>query len=181
MERAMREFGALHVLVNNAGIFPRATLEETTEALWDEIMAVNLKGPFFCCKHAVPRMRRGGGGAIVNIGSATAYIGGANLFPSSVSKGGLVTLTRNLARALAPDRIRVNFVNPGWVITEMEIQVQAKEGRDEAALADAGRRLPLGRHQEPRDAAYAVLYLVSDEAAQVTGELLNVDGGMTMR
>jgi NAD(P)-dependent dehydrogenase (short-subunit alcohol dehydrogenase family) len=176
VEAAVREFGKLDVLVNNAGIFPRATLEETTSELWDEIFAVNLKGAFFCCKYAVPEIRKQGGGSIVNLGSANAYVGGTNLFAYSCSKGGLVTLTRNLANALARDRIRVNIVNPGWVISEMEIEVQAKEGHDEAWIAEAGRRMPLGRHQIPEDAAYAILYLVSDEATQVSGELMNVDG-----
>jgi NAD(P)-dependent dehydrogenase (short-subunit alcohol dehydrogenase family) len=181
VDRAVGEFGALDILVNNAGIFPRATLEQTSEALWDEVMSINLKGVFFLCKHAVPVMRRAGGGAIVNIGSANAYVGATNLFAYSVSKGGLVTLTRNLARGLAKDRIRVNYVSPGWVITETEVAVQATEGHDPEWLADAGRRLPLGRHQQPEDAAYAVLYLASDESAQVTGEMINADGGITMR
>ena len=173
---AVRAYGRLDALVNNAGIFPRATLEETTSELWDQIFATNLKGAFFCCKYAVPEMRRAGGGCIVNIGSANSYVGGANLFAYSVSKGGMVTLTRNLASSLAADRIRVNFVNPGWVITEMEIEIQAKEGHDEQWIAETGRQMPLGRHQVPEDAAYAVLYLISDEASQVSGDLLNVDG-----
>src|SRR5207248_2082391 len=112
---AVSGFERLDILVNNAGIFPRANLEETTEALWDQIFATNLKGAFFCCKHAVPAMRRAGGGAIINIGSANAYVGASNLFAYSVSKGGMITMTRNLARALAGDRIRVNYVSPGWV------------------------------------------------------------------
>jgi NAD(P)-dependent dehydrogenase (short-subunit alcohol dehydrogenase family) len=173
---AVRQYGRVDGLVNNAGIFPRATLEETTEELWDQIFDVNLKGVFFCCKYAVPELRKAGGGCIVNIGSANSYIGLPHLFAYSVSKGGLITLTRNLANALAEDRIRVNFVNPGWVITEMEIEIQALEGHDEAWLEEAGRNLPLGRHQIPEDAAYAVLYLVSDEATQVSGDLINVDG-----
>jgi len=173
---AVERYGRLDALVNNAGIFPRGTLEETTSELWDEIFAVNLKGAFFCCKYAVPEIRKQGGGSIVNIGSANAYVGGANLFAYSVSKGGMITLTRNLAAALAGDRIRVNFVNPGWVITEMEIEIQAKEGHDAEWIAEAGRRMPLGRHQVPTDAGYAVLYLVSDEASQVNGDLINVDG-----
>ena len=173
---AVREYGRLDGLVNNAGIFPRATLEETTSELWDQIFAVNLKGAFFCCKYAVPELRKAGGGCIVNIGSANAYVGGANLFAYSISKGGMITMTRNLAASLAKDRIRVNFLNPGWVITEMEIDIQAKEGHDAEWIEQAGGNMPLGRHQIPEDAAYAVLYLVSDEASQVSGELMNVDG-----
>ncbi|HTE18318.1 MAG TPA: oxidoreductase [Armatimonadota bacterium] len=173
---AVRTYGRVDALVNNAGIFPRARLEETTSELWDEIFDINLKGAFFCCKYAVPEMRRAGGGCIVNIGSANAYVGGANLFAYSISKGGMVTMTRNLANALAEDRIRVNFVNPGWVISEMEIEIQAKDGHDAQWIEEAGRKMPLGRHQVPEDAAYAVLYLISDEATQVSGDLLNVDG-----
>ncbi len=169
-------FGKLDALVNNAGIFPRATLEETTSELWDRIFDVNLKGAFSCCKHAVPELRRNGGGCIVNIGSANAYVGQTNLFAYSVSKGGMITMTRNLANALAKDRIRVNFVNPGWVITETEVEIQAKEGHDAAWLEEAAQRMPLGRHQVPEDAAYLVLYLVSDEASQVSGEQIGVDG-----
>jgi NAD(P)-dependent dehydrogenase (short-subunit alcohol dehydrogenase family) len=173
---AVREYGKVDALVNNAGIFPRGTLEETTSELWDQIFAVNLKGAFFCCKYAVPEMRKQGGGAIVNIGSPNAYMGLPNLFAYSVSKGGMITMTRNLSNALAQDRIRVNFVNPGWVITEMEIQIQTQEGHDLQWLEEVGRQQPLGRHQVPEDAAYAVLYLISDEASQVNGDLLNVDG-----
>jgi NAD(P)-dependent dehydrogenase (short-subunit alcohol dehydrogenase family) len=178
---ATREFGRLDILVNNAGIFPRATLEETTEELWDEIMAVNLKGVFFLCKHAVPAMRAAGGGSVVNIGSINSYIGAPNLFAYSISKGGLLTLTRNLARSLAKDGVRVNFVNPGWVVTPGEIRIQALEGHDRDWLEERGRDMPLGRLQTPADAAYGVLYLASDESAMVTGEALNVDGGTAMR
>lgn len=178
---AVREFGRLDVLVNNAGIFPRATLEETTEELWDQIMAINLKGVFFCCKHAVPAMRLSGGGSIVNIGSINGYIGGGNLFAYSISKGGLLTLTRNLARSLAHEQIRVNYLNPGWVITPGEIRIQGLEGHDRDWLEERGAQMPLGRLQTPTDAAYGVLYLASDESSQVTGETLNIDGGSAMR
>jgi NAD(P)-dependent dehydrogenase (short-subunit alcohol dehydrogenase family) len=176
VQEAVRVYGKLDGLVNNAGIFPRATLEETTSELWDRIMAVNLKGPAFCCKYAVPEMRKQGGGSIVNIGSANGYIGGSNLFAYSISKGGLITLTRNLAASLARDRIRVNWVNPGWVITEMEVEIQALEGHDAEWIEDVGRRMPLGRHQVPEDAGYTVLFLISDEASQINGDLINVDG-----
>lgn len=181
IDTAVREFGRLDILVNNAGIFPRATLEETTEELWDEIMAVNLKSVLFLCKHAVPAMRRAGGGSIVNIGSVHGYIGAPNLVAYATSKGALLNLTRTLARALAPDRIRVNFLNPGWVITPGEIRIQGLEGHDRDWLEAQGERMPLGRLQTPVDAAYGVLYLASEESAMVTGQALNVDGGLTLR
>ena len=117
VQAAVSQFGGLDVLVNNAGVFPRATLEETTEELWDQIFSVNLKGVFFACKYAMPVMRERGGGSVINIGSINAYVGGGNLFAYSVSKGGLLTLTRNLAASWARHKVRVNFLNPGWVIT----------------------------------------------------------------
>ena len=158
---ATERFGRLDVLVNNAGIFPRATLEETTVELWEEILATNLRGPFFLCKHAVPALRRAGGGSIINLGSTNAYCGLPTLFAYSCAKGGLLTLTRNLARALTPDRIRVNLLNPGWVISEGEVEVQALEGHDAAWIAEMGPRQPLGRHQLPRDAALAAVFLAA--------------------
>ena len=176
----VRMLGRLDILVNNAGIFPRGTLEETTEELWDRIFATNLRGPAFLCKHAVPEMRKAGGGSIINLGSTNQYTGLPNLFAYSCAKGGLLTLTRNLARALAPDMIRVNIVNPGWVITEGEIVVQAEEGRDEARLAEMGKSLPFGRHQRPEDAAMACVFLASDESSQITGTEINCDGGRSM-
>lgn len=180
VQAAVEAFGGLNVLVNNAGIFPRATLEETTEELWDRIFATNLRGPAFLCKHAVPALRQSGGGSIVNLGSTNQYTGLPNLFAYSCAKGGLLTLTRNLARALAPDRIRVNVINPGWVISEGEVVVQAQEGHDAAWLEEMGRRQPLGRHQVPEDAAMAAVFLASDESSQVTGIELNCDAGRSM-
>lgn len=180
VQAAVQTHGALHVLVNNAGIFPRATLEETTEELWDRIFATNLRGPALLCKHAVPHIRKAGGGSIVNLGSTNQYTGLPNLFAYSCAKGGLLTMTRNLARALAPDMIRVNIVNPGWVITEGEIAVQADEGRDAARLAEMGKNLPFGRHQRPEDAAMACVFLASDESSQITGTEINCDGGRSM-
>jgi NAD(P)-dependent dehydrogenase (short-subunit alcohol dehydrogenase family) len=180
VEAAQAHFGRLDVLVNNAGIFPRATLEETTPALWEEIMATNLRGPFFLCKHAVPALRRVGGGSIINVGSTNQYTGLPELFAYSCAKGGLLTMTRNLARALARDRIRVNCLNPGWVISEGEVVVQAREGHDAAWIAAQAPRQPLGRHQVPEDAALAAVFLAADESSQVTGVELNCDAGRSM-
>ncbi len=177
---AREHFGRLDVLVNNAAIFPRSTLEETTAELWESILATNLRGPFFLCKHAVPAMRAAGGGSIINLGSTNAFCGLPNLFAYSCAKGGLLTMTRNLARALAPDRIRANLLNPGWVISEGEVVVQAQEGHDTAWIEAMGRRQPLGRHQQPEDAALAAVFLASDESSQVTGVELNCDAGRSM-
>jgi NAD(P)-dependent dehydrogenase (short-subunit alcohol dehydrogenase family) len=180
MDAAVGRYGRLDALVNNAGWFPRATLEETTTDLWDRIHAVNLRGVFYCCKHAVPHMRAAGGGSICNIGSVNGIQGLPNLVAYSAAKGGVLTLTRTLAGALTPDRIRVNYLIPGWVVSEGEIAVRAAGGMSEEDLRSSGAGLPLGRHQTPQDAAYATLYLLSDEASQVTGAILNVDAGSSM-
>jgi NAD(P)-dependent dehydrogenase (short-subunit alcohol dehydrogenase family) len=181
VEAAVRQFGGLDVLVNNAGIYPRSTLEQTTEEFWDRMLAINLKGPFFLCKHSVPFMRQRGGGSIVNIGSVHGLGGAANLLAYSVSKGGLLTMTKNLAVALAHDRIRVNYLIPGWVLSQTEIEIQGKEGRDEEWLMRKGKSLPMGRFQTPQDAANIVAFLASDEAGMVTGCVLNGDAGYSVR
>jgi NAD(P)-dependent dehydrogenase (short-subunit alcohol dehydrogenase family) len=180
VERAVADYGRLDCLVNNAAIFPRSTLAETTEAFWDEMLAINLKGPYFLCQAAIPRMGAQGGGSIVNIGSIHGLGGGRNLFAYAVSKGGLLTMTRNLAKAYARDKVRVNYVIPGWVISDTEIEIQAKEGRDAAWLAAAAQRLPGGRHQVPEDAAGTVLFLASDFSEQVSGSVIHVDATMSL-
>jgi NAD(P)-dependent dehydrogenase (short-subunit alcohol dehydrogenase family) len=177
IEAAAQAYGRLDVLVNNVGWFPRATLEETTTELWERVLQVNLRGAFYCCRAAAPRLRAGGGGSIVNIGSINGLQGLPNLVAYSAAKGGLLALTRTLAGALAADRIRVNYVIPGWVLSEGELALHSSRGVSEEQLRRVGAALPLGRHQTPQDAAYAVLYLASDEAAQVTGAVLNVDAG----
>ena len=181
VEVTVRQFGGLDVLVNNAGIYPRSTLEQTTEEFWDTMMAINLKGPFLLCKHAVPFMRQRSGGSIVNTGSVHGLGGAGNLFAYSVSKGGLLTMTKNLAVALAHDRIRVNYLIPGWVLSRTEIEIQSKQGRDEEWLEAKGERLPMGRFQTPEDAANVIAFLASDDASMVTGCVLNGDAGYSVR
>lgn len=173
----VRRFGRLDVLVNNAAIYPRATLQETTVELWRQIMATNLEGPLVLCREAVPHMIAGGGGSIINVGSGNARGGAPNLTPYSVSKGGLWTLTRNVALAFIGDNVRANYLNPGWNHTETERRVQALEGRDEAWLAAAAADSPAGRVSDPSDAAYAILWLASDESAFVNGQDIATDGG----
>jgi NAD(P)-dependent dehydrogenase (short-subunit alcohol dehydrogenase family) len=177
MDEAALEFGRIDGLLNNAGWYPRATLEETTTEFWDRIQQVNLRGPFYCCKYAAPHMRAAGGGSILNVGSLNGIQGLPNLVAYSAAKGGLLSMTRTLAGALAEDRIRVNYLIPGWVLTEGEIALHAKQGTTLEALKKKGESLALGRHQSVEDSAYAAVYLLSDEAVQITGTILNVDAG----
>ena len=177
MAFAVATYGRLDGLLNNVGWYPRATLEETTTELWEQILSVNLRSAFYCCKYAVPHLQAAGGGSIVNIGSIHGIQGSANLVAYSAAKGGLLALTRTLAGAYAADRIRVNYIIPGWVLSEGEIALQRSRGVSEDAIRQAGAAQPLGRHQTPADTAYAVLYLVSDESAQMTGTVLHLDAG----
>ncbi len=177
IEQTLKIYKRLDGLVNNAGWFPRATLEETTTELWDQVLQVNLRGSFYCCKFAVPAMRQASGGSIINMGSINGIQGLPNLVAYAAAKGGLLSLTRTLAGALAEHRIRVNYLIPGWVLTESELALHLAQGRDKESLQKVGQKLALGRHQTPLDAAYAVVYLLSDESAQVTGTTLHVDAG----
>lgn len=177
IDEAVRIYGRLDGLLNNAGWYPRATLEQTTTDFWEKIQQVNLRGPFYCCKFAAPHLRAAGGGSILNMGSINGIEALPGLVAYGAAKGGLLTLTRTLAGALAPDRIRVNYLIPGWVLSEGEIALHAKAGVSLEALKKAGEALALGRHQTPQDSGYAALYLLSDESSQVTGTILNVDAG----
>lgn len=172
---AVGEFGRVDILVNNAGDVSRGTIETVPLALWDRILAVNLRAPFILMQAVIPHMRARGGGSIVNIGSVNAYIGEPKLCPYSVSKGGLMTLTKNAAAFLNQYRIRVNQLNVGWTLTEGEHRVKLLEGKGEGWLEDAVRTRPFGRLLEPQDIAYAAAYFASDESACITGSVMDME------
>jgi NAD(P)-dependent dehydrogenase (short-subunit alcohol dehydrogenase family) len=174
---AVQRFGRLDGLVNNAGYYPRATLEETTTEFWEKIMRINARGPFYCCKYALPAMRNAGGGSIVNIGSGNGIQAIENLFAYGAAKGAVLNMTRTLAAAHARDRIRVNYLIPGWVLSEGEIALHESMGTSEAELRERGKHTPLGRQQTPQDAAYGALFLLSDESSQTTGTVFQIDAG----
>jgi 3-oxoacyl-[acyl-carrier protein] reductase len=172
IERCKAEFGRLDVVVNNAGttFFVKHTeLEEMTEEKWDRILAVNLKGPFFVSRAAIPLMRAGG--AIINVASVAGVAGSGSSIAYAASKGGLITMTKSLARALAPD-IRVNAVCPGVIISRW---LEGHEDMVEAAL----KITPLKRASTTDDIADVVTFLACD-AGMMTGQALVVDGGRTM-
>ena len=177
IEQAVLRFCALHILYNNAGVLWReqdVSVLEADEAVWDRVMAINLKGMVWVCKHGVPRLIEAGGGAIVNIGSTSALLG--DTVPQdayTASKGAVISLTRNLAVQFAPHRIRANCIHPGFTDTPM----QTVRTSDPAWVKAACASIPLGRLGTPRDVVNAALFLASDEAAYITGAELVVDGG----
>jgi NAD(P)-dependent dehydrogenase (short-subunit alcohol dehydrogenase family) len=173
---AVDRFGGLDILVNNAGIYTRASVETASVAFWDRMMAINLRAPFILLQAAIEPMRARGGGSIVNIGSINAYVGMASLGPYSVSKGGLMTLTRNAAQALSPHRIRINQLNVGWTLTEGEDRVKREEeGLAANWIEDAGRTRAFGRILTPQDIAQAAAFFASDDSALITGSVLDVE------
>ena len=173
---AVERFGGIDVLVNNAADTGRGDLEQIAVARWDAIMAVNLRAPFVLLQASIAPMRERGGGSIVNIGSILAYVGEPKLGAYSVSKGALMTLTRNAASLLNRDRIRVNQINVGWTLTEGERKVKREqEGKGEEWIAEAIATRPFGRMLAPRDIAYAAAYFASDESACVTGSVLDLE------
>ena len=168
-------FGGIDILVNNAANTERGSVEDASVELWDRIMRVNLRAPFICLQEAARVMKTRGGGSIVNIGSVNAYIGETKLGPYSVSKGGLMTLTRNAASALGQYRIRVNQINVGWTLTEGEERVQKLEGQPADWIDRAVATRASGRLLLPRDIAAAVAYFASDDGALVNGTVMDLE------
>jgi NAD(P)-dependent dehydrogenase (short-subunit alcohol dehydrogenase family) len=173
VNRAAGELGSLEVIVNCAGVFAETSIELLSEADWDLQIDVMLKGTFLVCKHAVPHLRRAGGGSIVNIGSTASLTASPSAPHYGAAKGGVLALTKSLAVGLAPERIRVNTVCPGPTETHI---FDAGRGLD-AQRDHVTPQVPLGRMAKPLEIAYAILFLASDEASFVTGSDLVVDGG----
>jgi NAD(P)-dependent dehydrogenase (short-subunit alcohol dehydrogenase family) len=168
----------LSVLVNSAGIQRYGTAETTPVAVWDEVLNVNVRAMFLTVKHAVPLMRRNGGGAIVNVASAQATASQANVVAYTASKGAIVAMTRAMAIDHAPDGIRVNSVSPGSIDTPMLRQSAREAGDEDTVIAQWGSNHPLGRVGSPAEVADAILFLASPLSGFVTGTELRVDGGL---
>ena len=170
---AERDLGPIDVLVNNAGIFPRAPFLELPEALWDAVLDTNLKGSFVCAQEVSRRMVASGRpGVIINLASGAPYRGSLRATAYMASKLGIVGLTRGMARELAPHRIRVNAVAPGVTNTAMP-----RLGNTEEGLAEMARRMPTGRIAEPEDIADVIVFLATDDARHIIGQLIHVNGG----
>lgn len=177
VDKTIDLYKKIDIWVNNAGILTRKDFEETTEKEWDEIMDVNLKGIFFCCKHTIPFMIKNRKGSIINISSHVSLIGKSDVPLYSASKGGVTSLTRSLAMRYAKNNIRVNCICPGWIITDINRDVIEKAADPDKKLQEIVAKYPLGRLGAPVDVAYAAVYFASDESQWVTGVALPVDGG----
>jgi NAD(P)-dependent dehydrogenase (short-subunit alcohol dehydrogenase family) len=172
VQEAIAQFGGLNILVNNAGIDQRGLLEQLSEADWDRVLAVNLKGPFLCSQAAAKHLE--GGGAIVNVaslaGRSSSPLQGCHY---SASKAGLLGLTRHLARELGPRHIRVNAVCPGPVMTDMLTRSTSSEG-----IAALAAQVPVGRAGTPEDIASVIAFLASEDAGYINGASLDANGGV---
>jgi 2-hydroxycyclohexanecarboxyl-CoA dehydrogenase len=164
------QLGKVSILVNNAALSPFMNFQEITEEVWDNLMAINLKGPFLCCQAMIPDMLEAGWGRIVNISSSSAQTGSARQTHYAASKGGVIGFTKSLAMEFAGTGITVNNVPPGFVNTE---------GLQESPVDVEGfaRQTPMKRPGRPANIAAAVAFLVSDDADYITGHTLSVNGG----
>jgi NAD(P)-dependent dehydrogenase (short-subunit alcohol dehydrogenase family) len=177
VQEAVARYGRLDILVNNAGIMLEKSAVDTTEADWDRIVGVNLKGIFFCAKNAILQFRRqGSGGNIVNMASVNSFYAEGGIAAYAMTKGGIAQLTRALAIDHSAEGIRVNAICPGWIETPMNAAF-FQSGPD---IREKAQKLAaIGRIGTPQDIAQGVLYLVSEAASFVTGSLVTIDGGFS--
>ncbi|MCY1504216.1 3-alpha-hydroxycholanate dehydrogenase (NADP(+)) [compost metagenome] len=175
--RAVERFGGVDILLNNAGIIPRGTIEETTDEMWFTAMDVNLNAAFFLCRAAIPHMKKRGGGAIVNTSSVWGTHPGPGHVAYCTSKGAVAAFSQNLGRDCAPFGIRVNAVCPHEINTPMIRTGFERRGLDpDKAVEELNRTVPLGRIAEPEDIADVIAFLASDQARYVAGATLEVTG-----
>jgi 3-oxoacyl-[acyl-carrier protein] reductase len=168
-----RALGPVDILINNAGVFPRVPFLELSERDWDFVLGVNLKGSFLCAQAVAKSLVASGrAGSIISLSSGAAYRGSPRGVHYCASKGGIVSMTREMALELAPYRIRVNAIAPGLTDT-----AQPRYGSSEDEIAASATAIPLGRIAQPEDIARAALLLASDEAGFITGQVWHVNGG----
>jgi 3-oxoacyl-[acyl-carrier protein] reductase len=176
VDETVARFGGIDILVNNAGIWKGAPVEEISDGEWAEMLGINLTGSFHCVRAAVPPMKEARSGRIVNIASTAGQRGEADHAHYAATKGAIIAMTKSLAVELAPFGILVNAVAPGWTVTDMTRE-DLLGPRREAIL----KTIPLGRAASPEDVAGAVVFLCSDLATFITGEVLNVNGGSVLQ
>ena len=177
VQATLERFGQIDILVNNAGIGTTKDIVETDLEEWERVFAVNVRGVFLCCKHALPSMLARRHGVIVNMGSVAGLIGLPQRAAYCASKGAVVTLTKQIAVAYVKQGIRCNCICPGTVDTPWVERLVAQTPDPEATRRALEARQPMGRLVQPDEVAAAALYLASDDAAAVTGSILVVDGG----
>jgi NAD(P)-dependent dehydrogenase (short-subunit alcohol dehydrogenase family) len=177
VERAIREFGKIDILFNNAGIIRRATVLDLSEDDWDRVMAVNVKSIYLLSRAAIPHMQKAGGGMIINTASGWGLAGGAKAAVYCASKGAVVLLTKAMAVDHGPQNIRVNCICPGDTDTGMLREEARQLGEDSGRFLAESANRPLARVGTPGEIAQAALYLASDASSFVTGTALVVDGG----
>jgi NAD(P)-dependent dehydrogenase (short-subunit alcohol dehydrogenase family) len=178
-DEAVKAFGQLNILVNNGAAFIFKGLEASV-ADWQKILSVNIMGTALMSRFAVEYMKQVGGGSIVNLGSISSFVAQPSFITYSATKGALLQMTRNMAMDLAPFNIRVNCVCPGTILTRASYEHMEKVGQTlEEFLAEQGPKHLLNRVGDPREVAYPILFLASDEASFITGTHLMVDGGYT--
>jgi len=179
VERTLVVFSRIDVLVNNAGIELTKKITETTEAEWEHLMNVNLKGVFLCSKAAIPIMHRNGGGVIVNVASELGLVGGSEIAAYSASKGGVVQLTKAMAIDHADEGIRVNCVAPGPVSTPLLEAIIENLSKPEKERQSIVSKTLLKRLARPEEIANVIAFMASDESSYMTGSVVVVDGGWT--
>ena len=175
VDEVLATLGHIDILINNAGICKKEAIEAISEAQWDRIMAVNLKGTFLCSRAVMPIMKGQRSGRIINMGSVSGKLGGiAAGAHYAASKAGVMCFTKSLARELAPFNITVNGIAPGVIETDMTRDLSGGEWNDYLSS------IPLGRIGQARDVARVAVFLSSDDAAYLTGEIVDVNGGQFM-
>lgn len=177
IEQTVEQFGGLQIVVNCAGVVHVAPLDQTSEAEWDNLMAVNVKSIFFSLKHAIGHLRKHSRSYLVNIGSVSSFVGQAGTPAYTASKGAVLQLSRSIALDYAADGLRSNCICPGITDTPMLRYHLSKTADPEATLRERLRRVPLGVAMQPSDIAKAALYLACEDSSGVTGTSLTVDGG----
>jgi 3-oxoacyl-[acyl-carrier protein] reductase len=175
IEQTLKEFGTIDVLINNAGIYPSASIEELTAESWNRVIGTNLTGAFLCSRAVVPTMLEKKKGRVINLSSTTAFRGARNGAHYAASKAGIIGFTKALALELAPTGITVNAICPGLTDT-----AQPRGHMTDKELYAKEDRVPLGRIAQPRDIVGPVLFLASDKAAHITGQTVLVNGGDLM-